>query len=54
MKVLKFLFGWFYDFDTPKNNDNEMTDKEGKEMMKDFDKLRFKKVTGKKEWFVKK
>ncbi len=52
-KILKFLFGWFYDFHAPDNKNNEMDNEESKSMMNNFDKLRFKNKTGKREWFVK-
>ena len=52
-KILRFLFGWIYDFDVSKNNDNKMTDRESKRMMKDFGKLGFKNKSGKREWFIK-
>lgn len=51
-KILRFLFGWCYDFDA-EDNDNEMTDEEAEYMNKNFDKLRFKNKSGKREWFVK-
>ncbi len=41
-KILRFLFGWVYDFDSPKIENNEMTDEEAKYINEHFDESKIR------------
>ena len=38
-RILRFLFGWFYDFDAEDNENPEMTDKESRYVDKHFNDI---------------